>query len=70
MTEENGLSGNMLYSVRYQQMLYNEKDMYKEDFAIMKEKKEKREIERQKDHELEKTAVPVPGYVGDKNIDC
>ena len=55
MTEENGLSGNMLYSVRYQQMLYNEKDMYKEDFAIMKEKKEKREIERQKDHELEKT---------------
>ena len=66
MTEENGLSGNMLYSVRYQQMLYEEKDIWKEDFAIMKLKKEKRifleengravrEIERQKDHELEKT---------------
>jgi len=67
MTKENGLSGRMLYIVRYRQMLYDEKDMYKEDFAIMKEKRRKRESdERQKDHELEKTAVPVPGYVGNK----
>ena len=69
MTKEDGLSGRMLYSVRHCQMLYDEKDWYKEDFAIMREKRRKRESDvTQKDQELEKMAVPVQGYVGDKNI--
>ena len=41
MTEDNGLSGKILRNVRYQQMIYDEKDMYKEDFAIMKKKRKK-----------------------------
>ena len=37
MTDNNGLNGKILRDIRYQQMLFDEKDMYKEDFALMKE---------------------------------
>ena len=64
MTDQNKLSGRVLYNVRYQQMLYNEREMSrqpsKKEFAEMKQMEEEkrrfleensravREIERRK----------------------
>ena len=46
MSDQNELSGRVLYSVRYQQMLYNEREMsrqsIKKEFAMIKQIEEKR----------------------------